>query len=212
VVWAGIYVTGTHPALAGVVVGLVTPVRAWFGTERFVERVHANLSALIARGGATDHATWIHLDEIDRARREAVSPVDRLQHALHGWVAYGVMPLFALANAGVPLRGMSFTGPSMFVFLGVAAGLAIGKPIGIVGASWLAVRFGLARLPAGGTWRHMVLVGVVGGIGFTMSLFIAKLAFPSGPLLETAKLAIVVASAGAALIGFILGRTVLRGN
>jgi NhaA family Na+:H+ antiporter len=212
VVWTGIYVTGTHPALAGVVVGLVTPVRAWFGTERFVERAHSSLSALLERGRETDHATWMHLEDIDRARREAVSPVDRLQHALHGWVAYGVMPLFALANAGVPLRGISFAGPSLFVFLGVAAGLAIGKPIGIVGLSWLAVRFGLARLPDGGTWRQMALVGLVGGIGFTMSLFIAKLAFASGPLLETAKLAIVVASACAALLGFILGRAVLRSD
>jgi NhaA family Na+:H+ antiporter len=210
VVWTGIYVTGIHPTLAGVVVGLVTPVRAWFGTERFAERVHSSLSALLDRGGESVHATWMHLDDIDRARREAVSPVDRLQHALHGWVAYGVMPVFALANAGVPLRGISFAGASIFVFLGVAAGLAIGKPIGIVGLAWLAVRFRLARLPDGGTWRQMMLVGLVGGIGFTMSLFIAELAFRSGELLETAKLAIVVASGCAALVGFALGRTVLQ--
>jgi NhaA family Na+:H+ antiporter len=210
IVWAGTYAAGVHPTLAGVVVGLITPVRAWFGTERFVERAHSSLSALLERGGQNDHETFMHLDDIDRARREAISPVDRVQHALHGWVAFGVMPLFALANAGVPLRGLSLGGDSSSVFLGVALGLALGKPIGIVGLSWLAVRSGMAKLPDGVAWKQMLLVGLVGGIGFTMSLFIAELAFASGELLETAKLAIVVASGCAALLGLMLGRAVLR--
>jgi NhaA family Na+:H+ antiporter len=209
-VWSGAYVTGIHPTLAGVVVGLITPVRAWFGTERFVEHAHSSLSALLERGAESEHATFVHLDHIDRARREAVSPVDRVQHALHGWVAYGVMPLFALANAGVPLRALSFAGDSMLVFLGVAVGLAFGKPIGIVGLSWLAARFGIVQLPDRVAWKQIALVGLVGGIGFTMSLFIAELAFGPGEVLETAKLAIVVASGCAALLGYALGCVVLR--
>jgi NhaA family Na+:H+ antiporter len=124
---------------------------------------------------------------------------------LHPWVAFVVMPVFALSNAGVVLGGADLSGDSWWLFLGVVAGLAAGKPIGIVAASLVASRSGVATRSDQVTKRGLLLVGMVGGIGFTMSLFVAQLAFPPGPLLETAKLAILAASATAIVAGLVFG-------
>ena len=210
VVWAGAYVAGVHPTLAGVVVGLMTPARAWYGTGRFLDVAESNVSAIRAHDDVDEDALLAHLDEVDAARREAVSPVERLQHALHGWVAFGIMPLFALANAGVPLGEATFEGDGLRVFLGVTGGLVVGKTAGVFGFSWLARRLGLTSLPSGVGWRPLGVLSLCAGIGFTMALFIAQLAFPPGPLLETAKLAILCASAIAGLSAFVIGRKVLR--
>lgn len=209
VLWAGAYAAGIHPTLAGVVIGLITPVRAWFGPKAFADRAHASVAAVREQDGADERAVLGHLDDLKFARREAVSPVERIQHALHGWVAFGAMPLFALANAGVALGDASFQGDSLLVFLGVGIGLVLGKPLGIVGFSWLAERVGLAALPRGISWAQVGLVGVVAGIGFTMSIFIAQLAFPAGAHLETAKVGILIGSGSAALLGYALGRLIL---
>jgi len=209
VVWAGAYVAGIHPTLAGVVVGLMTPVRAWFGKEGFLDQASQSVEQSRAAADHGAHALLPHLDQLATARREAVSPVERLLHLLHGWVAFGVMPLFALANAGVELGSASFEGDGTRVFLGIVVGLAIGKPLGIIGLSWLLQRAGLVALPTGVRWPQVGLVGMVAGIGFTMALFIAQLAFPPGPLLETAKLAILLGSALAALIAFASARFLL---
>ena len=111
--------------------------------------------------------------ELVTAAQEAVSPLERLETALHPWVAFVIMPVFALANAGVPIDASAFGQP---VALAVAAGLILGKPLGIVGFSWLAVRFGWASLPSGISWSAMVAPAASAGVGFTMSLFIAGLA------------------------------------
>ena len=209
VVWAGAYAAGVHPTLAGVAVGLMTPVRAWFGREKFIEHADASVSALRENGNDDERALLPHLDHLNEARREAVSPVERIQHALHGWVAFGAMPLFALANAGVSLGDASFSGDSLLVFLGVGVGLVLGKPLGVLAFAWLATRLGMAALPRGVTWPQVAVVGVVAGIGFTMSIFIAALAFPPGASLETLKVGILVASGVAAVLAFALGRVVL---
>lgn len=211
VLWAGALWAGVHPTLAGVVVGLMTPVRAWYGAGRFLEVAESNVTALRAKEVEPDeHDLLPHLDALDDARREAVSPVDRLLHLLHRWVAYGVMPLFALANAGVPLGEASLEGDGLRVFLGVTLGLVLGKLMGVVGLSWLARRAGLTALPTGVGWKEVAVVGSCAGIGFTMALFIAELAFPAGTLLETAKLAILTASAVAGVLAFVLGLKTLR--
>lgn len=210
VIWAGAYAAGVHPTLAGVVVGLMTPVRAWYGAGRFLDVAENNVTALRAKDGLDEHAMLPHLDALDAARREAVSPVERLQHALHGSVAFGIMPLFALANAGVPLGEATFDGDGLRVFLGVTIGLVLGKLTGVLGFSWLARRLGLTALPAGVGWKQVAVVGSCAGIGFTMALFIAQLAFPPGPLLETAKLAILCASALAGCLSFLAGIKALR--
>jgi NhaA family Na+:H+ antiporter len=207
VVWAGAYAGGVHPTLAGVLIGLLTPVKAWFGLERFFAEVRQGLNA--TRSAREDHELLPHLDAMARARAEVLAPVVRLQHALHGWVAYGIMPLFALANAGVPLGSASLSGDGLAVFAGVTVGLLLGKLLGIFSFSWLSVRLGLAALPTGVSWGGVAVVGLVGGIGFTMALFIADLALPEGAMLETAKLAILCASLAAALLAIAIGRLVL---
>jgi NhaA family Na+:H+ antiporter len=209
VAWAGAYVAGIHPTLVGVVVGLMTPIQAWFGREELIERAGASVTALREHRGDHERALLPYLDHLNLARREGVSPVERIQHALHGWVAYGAMPLFALANAGVSVGNASFTGEPALVLGGVAAGLVIGKPVGILGVSWLAKRAGLVDLPRGVTLKCLGVVGLVAGIGFTMSIFIAALAFPAGANLETAKVGILTGSGAAALFAYVLGRLVL---
>jgi Na+:H+ antiporter, NhaA family len=210
VAWWGAYVAGIHPTLAGVIVGLVTPVTAWYGVQRFLEQTESRVRSLRKKGVPDDRTLLPHLDTLRVANREAVSPVERLQHSLHAWVAFGIMPLFAFANAGVPLAQISFEGDAFWVFLGVAIGLLIGKPIGILGLSWLAVRLGAAALPKGVQWAQITVVGLVAGIGFTMALFMAQLAFPTGPLLETAKFAILCASGFAGAMSLVLGYRILR--
>ncbi len=150
-----------------------------------------------------------HLDALSDARREALAPVERLTANLHKWVAFAVMPLFALANAGVELGSASFTGDGFAVFAGVALGLLVGKAFGILAFSWLAVRLGLAALPTGVRWPGVAIVGLVGGIGFTMALFVAQLAFTDPGTLAAVKLGVLLASGSAALLGLCAGRALL---
>ena len=206
-VWAGLLAAGIHPTIAGVMLGMVTPVRPWFGPSGFASTTQAHLEDL----PETDrHELLSRLDQIAQARREAVSPVERLIHAIHPWVAFGIMPVFALANAGVVLGDVALSGDSLWLFAGVVAGLALGKPLGIAGAALGASRLGVAMRSRETTGRGVLLVGFVGGIGFTMSFFIANLAFPPGPLLDTAKLAILVGSGVAMVVGLGFGLATLR--
>jgi NhaA family Na+:H+ antiporter len=151
------------------------------------------------------------LARIALARREVIAPLVRLEAALHPWVAYGIMPLFALANAGVRVGGVDLASPvSIRIVLGVAFGLVLGKPLGILAASYIAVRARIAALPYGVTWRGVLLVGIVAGIGFTMAIFIAGLAFPDATNLGAAKLGVLLASAVASALGLAGGRALLR--
>ena len=210
IIWSGAYMSGIHPTLAGVAIGLLTPVRAWLGPTEFVAHATAAADAVKDGGQISDHRSLMSkMSGVDLARREAVSPVERLEHGLHPWVAYLIMPLFALANAGVPLGAARLDAAGQSVLLGVALGLMLGKPLGVLGLSWLAVRLKVAALPAGVVWSEVLVVGLVAGIGFTMALFIASLAFPPGPLAEVAKLGILCASAAAGLLGLAAGRLLL---
>jgi NhaA family Na+:H+ antiporter len=201
-VWAGMYIGGIHPTLAGVILGLVTPVLPWFGPSGFAETTRAQLENLDVQNR---HAVLESLDAINAARKEAVSPVERLIHALHPWVAFVIMPVFALANAGVAFGGAELSGDGLWIFIGIVAGLALGKPIGIAGAALLASRVGIATRPPEMRTGGIALVGIVGGIGFTMSLFIAQLAFKDRVMLDTAKLGILVGSATAMVTGLVFG-------
>ncbi|MBY9039471.1 Na+/H+ antiporter NhaA, partial [Pseudomonas fluorescens] len=128
------------------------------------------------------------------ASPEIVPPVMRVETALHPWVAYGIMPLFALANAGVGFASTELSGGAQFVTLGVALALCAGKPVGVIGATWLAVRIGWCRLAPGVSWGGVCLIGLLAGIGFTMSIFIAMLAFTDDRLLDAAKLGVLLGS------------------
>jgi NhaA family Na+:H+ antiporter len=134
-------------------------------------------------------------------------PANALEELLHPWIAYGVMPLFALANAGVSFAGLELGGElSAMLIAGIVLGLVVGKPVGIVAATALAVRLGWCRLPAGVTWSGVALIGCLGGIGFTMSIFIATLAFADPALVDAAKLAVLAASLLAGATALVIGR------
>lgn len=210
IVWEGIHSAGVHATLAGVIVGLLTPDRAWFEPKAVVRAVHGLAEEMAGETEASAAmAPW--LDSLGTVRREALSPVDRLVHGLHPWVAFGVMPLFALANAGVTLGAIHLDASALPLMAGIVLGLTVGKLVGITGGSWLAVKAGWAGLPRGVTWRGVAIVGMVGGIGFTMSLFIAELAFEATSL-APAKLAILVGSIIAAVAGLLGGRLTLPAN
>ena len=147
-----------------------------------------------------------HLRQAGRAAREVISPLEQLEMKLHPWVGLAIMPLFALANAGVTVGSVDLGAPgASAVALGVAVGLALGKPLGIVGLSYLAVVTGLSKLPRGVDFRGLLVVGLLGGIGFTMALFIGQLAFAEPASLSIAKLAVLVASAAAGIVGLAAG-------
>ncbi len=211
IVWAGIYAAGVHPTIAGVIIGLVTPVRAWLGPDGFLVGVRKELAHLARNNPLTlsSHELAETLRHVDDARREAMSPAESLIEMLHPWVAFGIMPIFALANAGVSLSVGSLHAASWQVVTGVAVGLIAGKPIGVLLASWLTLRLRIGTLPAGMTVRHLVVLGVVAGVGFTMALFISQLAFTDARLLAAGKIGVLVASAGAAVLALALGRMLL---
>jgi NhaA family Na+:H+ antiporter len=211
VAWAGIYAAGIHPTIAGVIVGLVTPVRAWLGPDGFMAGVRHELEHLaqVTPGALSSHALAETLQHVDVARREAMSPAESLIETLHPWVAFGIMPVFALANAGVASSGGSLDVTAWSVVTAVAVGLIVGKPVGILLACWLALRLRVGSLPTGITSRHLIVLGVVAGVGFTMSLFIGQLALPDPSLLAAAKLGVLAASGGAAVLGLVLGRLLL---
>jgi NhaA family Na+:H+ antiporter len=211
VAWAGTYAAGIHPTIAGVLVGVITPVRAWLGADGFVDYVRKELDHLAQAtpSALSSHELAETLRHIDAARREAMSPAESLIDTLHPWVAFGIMPVFALANAGVTVSGGSIDAASVSVATAVVVGLVVGKPLGVLLASWLALRLRIGILPLGMTLRHLVVVGVVAGVGFTMALFIAQLAFTDPELLAAAKLGVLVASGAAAVLGLVLGRLLL---
>ncbi|MHA7632988.1 Na+/H+ antiporter NhaA [Corallococcus sp. M7] len=211
VTWAGVYAAGIHPTIAGVIVGLITPVRAWLGPSGFVEDTRSTLDE-ISRGEPStlsSHELASSLQRVSAARREAMSPSESLIQALHPYVAFGIMPLFALANAGVTVSSGAPGGGAWGVAVAVAVGLVVGKPLGVCLACGLALRLGLGTLPRGMKPRDLVVLGVVAGIGFTMSLFIAQLAFSAPEVLAAAKLGVLSASGIAAVLGLVLGRLLL---
>jgi NhaA family Na+:H+ antiporter len=146
VIWAGIYAAGVHPTIAGVLVGLLTPVQAWLGPSGFLQDLKLQLGHLLAQPTDTVSPAQLgpHLRAINRARREAISPAEGLIEALHPWVAFCIMPLFALTNAGVQLGGQAPAGDALRVLAGSAVGLLLGKPLGILLACLLTLRLGLA--------------------------------------------------------------------
>lgn len=210
-VWGGMLNFGIHPTIAGVIVGLMTPIKPWLGKEAFVDAARGALDDFqrLAADGLEDHELTGPLNDLAIARREALGPAKHIENYLHPWVAFFIMPVFALANAGVDLGGITLGGEGVpMVLLGITLGLAVGKPAGIMLFSWISVRMGICRLPAGVGWRGLFVLGSAGGIGFTMALFISELAFAGGDLSGPGKLAVLIGTAVAALLtlggGFIL--------
>jgi NhaA family Na+:H+ antiporter len=216
VVWSGLLSAGVHPTIAGVILGLLTPARPWFGEHGFLEEAAAAIREFAdhTRQQSADYHDLVEpLQRLKIARREAIPPVVRLEVALHPWVAYGIMPLFALANAGVTIDDIDLNAAgSIGIAAGVALGLMIGKPLGIVGTCLIAARFGLCVLPRDVDVRGLWVVGAVAGIGFTMALFIANLAFGAGEpeKLGIAKAAVLIGSLLSGVAALVLGRLLLK--
>ncbi len=210
VVWAGVAAAGIHPTIAGVVVGLLTPVRAWLGPQAFIEGVRSEVERLEADEPASLSELTATLHTVNFARREALSPADGLIDTLHPWNAYLIMPIFALTNAGVTVDSSALDASALRVIGGVAVGLIVGKAFGVAVATWLAVKLRIGVLQSGLSWAHVIVLGLVAGVGFTMAIFISNLAFEDPKLLGAAKLAILAASAVAAVLAFGVGRLTLK--
>jgi NhaA family Na+:H+ antiporter len=205
-VWLALLQSGIHPTVAGVLLGLLTPANAWVSDRRLAIVINEDKAKLTGESdGSIEHHHKPLLEQLQTAASEAISPLERLEGSLHVWVAFVIMPLFALANAGVTVKPAAVT---HLVGWAVAAGLVLGKPLGILAFSWVAVRLGIARLPSGVNWRVMLGAGCLAGIGFTMSLFIANLAL-EGELLDAAKIGTLAGSTLSAILGFVLLRMFL---
>ncbi|HEY0604325.1 MAG TPA: Na+/H+ antiporter NhaA [Herpetosiphonaceae bacterium] len=208
IVWVAFLESGVHATIAGVLIALTIPARNRIDGPTFVERVH-RLVHEFQQGDLqptpmlTDERQQSVVIELEELCEQVQAPLQKMEHSLHSWVSFLIMPIFALANAGVTLSLGNLGGETLFVALGVIFGLVLGKPIGLLGASWLAVRSGLAVLPPGVSWSHMTGAGILAGIGFTMSLFIASLGFGDPDLLSAAKFSILIASLIAGTVGFV---------
>lgn len=194
-VWLALDVSGIHPTIAGVVLGLMTPARSWVSGGR----LDAILARLTGEPESVTPHTGRNLRRASVAAREALPPVERLERSLHPWVAFLIMPLFALANAGVPL---SFPHGDGRIMLAVCLSLVLGKPVGVVLFSYAAVRAGWASRPPDLTWPILVSGSILTGIGFTMALLIADLAFDPAQL-NSAKMGILLASTISASVGML---------
>ncbi|MEJ7631194.1 MAG: Na+/H+ antiporter NhaA [Rubrobacteraceae bacterium] len=196
VVWFFVLQSGVHATVAGILLALATPIKRKIAPQDLRQELRAGLE----RGRFEE--VEVKVANLERVLGDAQSPLHRLERLMHPWVAFLVLPIFALFNAGVALGGgTGVTGP---VTVGVFLGLLLGKPLGVLAFSWLAIKTGMASLPQGVGWRAMTGAGLLAGIGFTMSLFVGGLAFDGGEMLESAKLGILSASVVAAVLGLVL--------
>ena len=213
ILWMAVLHSGVHATIAGVALAMTIPSRTELNAREFLNHSRGILEHFERyvdkeKSVMNDQEQQVAIDALEDDCEKVQPPLYRLEQGLHPWVTFLIMPLFALANAGVVFSGGIAQNLSAPVSLGVALGLLLGKPIGIVLASWIAVKVGLAMLPTGVTWNHIHGAGWLGGIGFTMSLFIAALAFPEPELLAMSKFGILAGSLLAGITGFaILLRT-----
>ncbi len=200
--WLAFLQSGIHPTIAGVLLALTIPARTPMRASAFLAQCTAALGGLEPGAHVEEsRQQQAAAQTLESIAERIQTPLQRLERSLNPWVAYLVVPIFALANAGVGLGGNLADALSSPISLGIIAGLVAGKPLGITLFSWLAVKLGIADLPQGVTWRQLFAASWLAGIGFTMSLFIASSAF-AGALLDTAKMSILLASLLAGGIGF----------
>jgi NhaA family Na+:H+ antiporter len=213
VLWGTFLASGVHATIAGVLLAMTIPARTRIDTKRFLLSSREVLdefdrAGVEGEGVLTNHGQQAAIQALEHNCEAAQAPLQRIEHDLQLWVAFGIIPLFALANAGVVLTGGFGEALADPVTLGIILGLVLGKPIGITLFSLAAVKSGLAVLPSSVGWKAIHGVSWLGGIGFTMSLFIGNLAFGEGSeMLDAAKIGILTASALAAVVGSILLRS-----
>jgi NhaA family Na+:H+ antiporter len=206
VLWVAFLQSGIHATIAGVLLALTIPARARIDSRSFLDNSRATLQEF-EQHSERQNGVLINEEQLsavlalEKACEHVQTPLQRLELYLHSWVTYLIMPIFALANAGVVLGSDIVNTLTNPVTLGVMVGLVVGKPLGIALFSWVAVRAQVAVLPEGTGWGQLIGVAVLGGIGFTMSLFIGELAFGASESLHAAKLGILIASLVAGIIG-----------
>jgi NhaA family Na+:H+ antiporter len=207
--WYFTLLSGIHATVAGVLLAFTIPVRPSRTPQEFEARVSQLLTAFRAHAEdpstpsdpVTSHDMAAIAANLERDAKAVQSPLHRTEEGLGGWVTFVILPLFALANAGIDFRNTDlWASLSHSITLGIALGLVLGKFAGIAGFSWVAIRLGVARLPPEAGWRHVLGAAWLGGIGFTMSLFISQLAFDDPTGLELAKIGILFGSLVAAVI------------
>ncbi len=210
VLWFFVLGSGVHATIAGVLTAMFVPSRGKYPTDLFIEKVRDiinNLKYDEYSGGywfsiLMDHEQYSAVDTVEKACYDVKPPIQRMEHFLHPWVIFVIMPIFAFCNAGLTLGGMSvikaLTHP---VTMGIMLGLFVGKPLGITVFSYIACRSGLASLPDGVTWSHILGAAMLGGIGFTISLFISGLSFTDPQILNYSKLGVLNGSIMSALGG-----------
>ncbi len=215
VVWFFVFESGVHATLAGVALGLMTPVRPLYSDDDFYRRSRMVLDRYQMDAASPERRERLDHDalELSAVARESVAPLDRLEHVLLPWSSFVVVPVFALANAGV--RFVDFESGiteaiTSTISLGVGFGLLVGKVVGITLATWLAVKFGVGKLPKRTGWNQIVGLGFLAGIGFTVSLFVTELAFDTVALADAAKVGIFMGSTLSGIIGYTLLRRMGR--
>ncbi|MBW2691718.1 MAG: Na+/H+ antiporter NhaA, partial [Deltaproteobacteria bacterium] len=212
-VWLSVLTSGLHATIAGILVAMLVPIRAKIDPEQFMERARNRLaeleSAVLTRDSMVDDKAQLHaLDDIHETTGDMIPPGIALEHRLHPVQAFLILPLFALFNAGVYLGGDALGQTTDPIAVGIILGLVLGKQIGVVGFSWISIKSGLADLPDGVSWPHIWGASCLAGVGFTMSLFIAELAFDDPIQIGKAKLGILEASLVAGALGYwILSRS-----
>ena len=215
--WFALHESGVHATLAGVAFGLATPSHAFFRPAYFGRRARDLVSQVEraksdSRSNDEEDEVALEADalnELITLSAESQPPLDRLEHRLLPWTTFVIVPVFALANAGVRVSGDDLVNAlSDSVTLGVLFGLVVGKPLGIFLFAVVAVRLGIAKLPAGSSWAQVLGVAMLGGVGFTVALFVTELAFEPGALADQAKIGILAASAVAGTIGYTFLRVV----
>ncbi len=208
--WLAFLGSGLHATVAGVIVAMCIPARGRYPTEKFVEKVTGYLEQFDCPSDGCGYSILLnerHMDAVqstELACHDVETPLQRLEHSLHPWVVFVIVPLFALANAGLTIGKIDIPAAlASPVMLGILCGLLFGKPLGITLFSWLAVKMKLCSLPAGVTWSHIVGAGLLGGIGFTMSLFVTELSFNQPAMMDYAKVGVLLGSIGAGVTGLL---------
>jgi NhaA family Na+:H+ antiporter len=212
-VWLAVFESGVHATIAGVVLGLMTPTEPYYSPSAYQQTVSDLLARFhLSRAEGDEEAAEEILAQLDAVTDGTESPLEKLERGLHPYSSYLIVPLFAFANAGVSFAG-GIVGDSLSssITLGIALGLLVGKPLGILVFCWCAVRMGMAQLPGGTSWPHLVGVGMLAGIGFTVALFINDLAFDTSELTDEGKIGIFAGSIGSALLGLATLVFVTRG-
>jgi len=207
-VWFLFLESGVHATIAGVILGLMTPVHAKYTDETFRQKAVAVLDRWDMNRASPNAEARLDQDalELSAVAKSSVSPLNRLEIALHPWSSFVIVPLFALVNAGVRFVGTEegFIEQALHpVALGVAVGLTVGKPLGIAAATWLGLKLKLGELPRRTTMQTIVGLGLLAGVGFTVSLFIAELAFMDPATIDEAKLGIFIGSGVAGVLGYL---------